>query len=85
MAKSMYGNAHSIGNFTTSNQVGAYVFGLGISDMSPLINNITNSLVIGFKSQYPTLFISETGANKQSGRVGIGNVTDPQAKLLVTF
>lgn len=80
-AKSMFGNAHSIGNFTTSNQVGAYVFGLGISDVYPLINNTTNSLVIGFKSQYPTLFVSETASGNQSGRVGIGNVTDPQAKL----
>lgn len=80
-AKSMFGNAHSIGNFTTSNQVGAYVFGLGISSISPLINNITNSLVVGFNSQYPTLFVSETPSNMQSGRVGIGNVTDPQAKL----
>ena len=80
-AKSMFGNAHSIGNFTTSNQVGAYVFGLGISDVYPLINNTTNSLVVGFKSQYPTLFVSETPTGNQSGRVGIGNVTDPQAKL----
>jgi len=80
-AKSMFGNAHSIGNFTTSNQVGAYVFGLGISDVYPLINNTTNSLVIGFKSQYPTLFVSETASGNQSGRVGIGNVSDPQAKL----
>ncbi len=81
MAKSMFGNAHSIGNFTTSNQVGAYVFGLGISDVSPLSNHTTNSLVVGFKSQYPTLFVSETPTGKQSGRIGIGNVTDPQAKL----
>lgn len=80
-AKSMFGNAHSIGNFTTSNQVGAYVFGLGISDVYPLINTTTNSLVIGFNSQYPTLFVSETASGNQSGRVGIGNVTDPQAKL----
>lgn len=80
-AKSMFGNAHSIGNFTTSNQVGAYVFGLGISDVYPLINTTTNSLVVGFKSQYPTLFVSETASGDQSGRVGIGNVTDPQAKL----
>lgn len=63
---------------------GAFVLGQGRVD-AILTNSIQSSLVIGFNSSYPTLFVSRTERGKQSGRVGIGNVTDPQAKLLVTF
>ena len=40
--------------------------------------------MIGFNSQYPTLFVSDSplSANfDKTGRIGIGNITDPQAKL----
>ena len=83
-AKSMFGNAFAVGNFTRSDAVGAYVFGLGVSSEVPLVNNVGNSLVIGFKSTKPTLFVSESeySANYDlTGKVGIGNVTSPQAKL----
>lgn len=50
-----------------------------------LINNIQKSLMIGFDSQYPTLFVSRpyvTSPNHTTtGRIGIGNITDPQSKL----
>lgn len=59
---------------------GAFVLGQGRVD-AILTNSIQSSLVIGFNSSYPTLFVSRTERGKQSGRVGIGNVTDPQAKL----
>ena len=46
-----------------------------------LENNIESSLMIGFNSTVPTLFVGESSASDKSGRVGIGNITDPQAKL----
>jgi len=50
-----------------------------------LTNNISSSLMIGFDSQYPTLFVSRPYVASPyyttTGRIGIGNVTDPQAKL----
>lgn len=46
-----------------------------------LTNNKMYSLAVGFNSNVPTFFVSETPSNLQSGRVGIGNNTDPQAKL----
>ncbi|MDD2528950.1 MAG: hypothetical protein PHW35_13505 [Lentimicrobiaceae bacterium] len=48
---------------------------------SYLTNNKMYSLAVGFNSNVPTFFVSETPSNLQSGRVGIGNNTDPQAKL----
>lgn len=83
-AKSMFGNAFSVGNFTISDAVGAYVFGLGVSSAIPFVNDVENSLAVGFLSTKPTLFVSESPSNAnydRTGRVGIGNVTDPQAKL----
>lgn len=83
-AKSMFGNAFVVGNFTRSDAVGAYVFGLGVSSAIPLVNTVGNSLAIGFISTKPTLFVSESpySANYDlTGRVGIGNITAPQAKL----
>jgi hypothetical protein len=83
-AKSMFGNAFSIGNFVKSNATGGYVFGLGISSSEPLSNSVENSLAIGMKSTKPTLFISEStasSANNLTGKIGIGSVTSPQAKL----
>jgi len=59
---------------------GAFVIGKGRVD-DKLINNQQESLMIGFNSAYPTLFVSRTQLDYQSGRIGIGNVTAPQAKL----
>lgn len=80
-AKSMFGNAFTLGNFTQSDANGAYVLGLGVSSQVPFVNNIQNSLAIGFLSTKPTLFINESPTSNRTGCIGIGNVTDPQAKL----
>ena len=83
-AKSMFGNDFAIGNFVKTGATGGFVFGLGISSSEPLTNPVENSLAIGMKSTKPTLFISEStasSANNLTGKIGIGNVTAPQAKL----
>jgi hypothetical protein len=69
-------NANSFG-------AGAMVLGKGFGGASGerITNNINNSLMIGFNSIYPTLFISSSPSKLKTGKVGIGNVTDPQAKL----
>lgn len=59
---------------------GGFVLGSGRVD-AKLTNNLQGSLMIGFNSAYPTLFVSRTVYGQQSGRVGIGNVTNQQAKL----
>jgi len=46
-----------------------------------LTSNKMHSLAVGFKSTFPTFFVSESPASDRSGKVSIGNTTDPQAKL----
>ena len=46
-----------------------------------LTSNKMHSLAVGFKSTFPTFFISESPASDKTGKVSIGNTTDPQAKL----
>jgi hypothetical protein len=55
--------------------------GFGTSASDHIVNAIDNSLMIGFNSIYPTLFISSSPSRNSTGRVGIGDVTQPQAKL----
>lgn len=59
----------------------AIVIGSGYANLFRLENNHTYSLMVGFLSQYPTLFVSTSPSYNKTGRIGIGNVTDPEAKL----
>lgn len=63
------GNSHSI------------AIGSGYSDWFRLENNRTYSLMVGFLSQYPTLFVGTSPSYNKTGCIGIGNVTNPEAKL----
>jgi hypothetical protein len=69
-------NASSLGN--SSMVIGS---GYGETASEHLINAMENSLMVGFNSIYPTLFISKSPSKHTTGRVGIGNVTEPLAKL----
>jgi len=71
----------TMGSNLKAQQDHAIVIGSGHSNYFRLTNNNTYSLMIGFLSQYPTLFVSTSPAYNKTGRVGIGNVTSPQAKL----
>lgn len=64
---------------STSNSfaIGYGNIGLG----NELTTTVPYSLIVGFKSKFPTLYVGPTSTNYESGRVGIGNVTDPLAKL----
>ncbi len=59
---------------------GGFVIGRGKID-AILTNNYDKTLVVGFNSDKPTLFVGMTPSGYESGRIGIGNVTAPQAKL----
>jgi len=59
---------------------GGFTIGVGRVD-SLLTNNFQETLIIGFNSPTPTVFVGRTSFGNQSGRVGIGNITAPQAKL----
>ncbi|OQX76865.1 MAG: hypothetical protein B6D61_08110 [Bacteroidetes bacterium 4484_249] len=57
------------------------IIGCGFDDNNPLVNGISRSLMIGFNSDKPTLFVGMSDGVGYTGKVAIGDVTDPQAKL----
>lgn len=61
---------------------GAFVFGSGFGSSNALINNTANSLMIGFKSQVPTVYVGPSPDAASSGKVGIGTA-DPGFKLTI--
>ncbi len=81
-----YSNAIAIGSAVKSNRYKSIVIGSGsYSSNKYLENNIKESLIVGFNSIYPTLFVVEPNeqdlAFSKTGRIGIGNITAPKAKL----
>lgn len=81
-------NAESDGTFVLGSNAnsragGAIILGHGYGDHSSdrINNTIANSLMVGFNSIYPSLFISSSPDREKTGKVGIGNVTDPESKL----
>ncbi|MDD4374813.1 MAG: hypothetical protein PHG67_12920, partial [Bacteroidales bacterium] len=71
----------ALGRFLRTNTSPAIVIGTGYDIDNPLINNIPNSFMVGFNSNLPTFTVSDSWGINRTGRIGIGNVTDPQAKL----
>ncbi|MEI8047021.1 MAG: hypothetical protein WCI92_06560 [Bacteroidota bacterium] len=78
-AKANSSQSLAIGRFVESNATGTIVIGSS-SDGYSLINNIPNSLMIGFNSNIPTLFVGPSANFTSIGKVGIGT-TIPQSTL----
>jgi hypothetical protein len=74
-------NSVVLGMFLKTNTSPAIVLGAGFDQNNRLENDVPYSMMIGFGSTKPTLFVSPSGGVNNTGRIGIGNVTDPQAKL----
>lgn len=70
----------AIGTAITSNAYQAMVFGHGQISY-PLTNNIDQSIMFGINSDLPSLFIQKALGTGYTGKVGIGNITSPEAKL----
>jgi hypothetical protein len=70
-----------IGNYLQATQSRSFIIGSGSGLNSPLINNKPNSLMIGFGSVNPTFFVSGAPGGNKTGSIGVGNITDPQAKI----
>ena len=74
-------NSVVFGKYANAVASHSMVLGYGSGNLQRLNNNVSNSLMVGFNSSVPTLFIGPSMANGYTGKIGIGNVTDPQAKL----
>ena len=79
----------SLGNFVStsgplSGDAHNIVIGRGVSSSQLLVNNITNSLMVGFNSNIPTLFVSPASGVGTTGAIGIGTTCIPaDCKLAV--
>ena len=73
----------ALGKFARANATKAVVIGCGLdnTDAKALINNYSGTLMVGFNSNRPTLFVSSSNGMSTTGKIGIGNVTIPSAKL----
>jgi len=69
------------GSYANAEVPYSMVIGYGKNNDTRLINSISNSLMIGFNSNQPTFFVKGGIPPFNTGQIGIGNVTDPQAKL----
>lgn len=84
-AKASGGPSFSFGRHVESSASGAFVIGYSESNYR-LVNDLPSSLMIGFGSKNPTLFVGPspfTINHDATGNVGIGT-SDPGAKLQVT-
>ena len=83
VAKSYQPNAIAMGKYVKAQAPNSVVIGSGVNgDESRLLtNNVSNSFMVGFNSCYPTLFVSASSDCNNTGKVGIGNVISPRAKL----
>ena len=71
----------AIGKYITTTRSNSIIIGGGKDEPNRLSCDVANSLAVGFESSLPTLFIGPASIPTGTGRVGIGNVTDPLAKF----
>ncbi|MEZ5199226.1 MAG: hypothetical protein R2764_23425 [Bacteroidales bacterium] len=74
-------NSFALGSFCKASGTSSFVLGNGPNSASILTNSIGYSLMVGFNSDKSTLFVSPSSGNGSTGKIGIGDVTSPSAKL----
>lgn len=76
------GTSVAIGRFLKTSISSSMVIGYGLNSPSTYLNNdIEFSMMMGFNSNVPTFFVSSSNGAGTTGKIGIGNVTNPSAKL----
>ncbi|MBI4647837.1 MAG: hypothetical protein HY738_14915, partial [Bacteroidia bacterium] len=75
-------NSIAIGNNVSSTAMNSIVIGSGTSGYF-LLNSISNSLMVGFNSNIPTLFVGTSSGSETTGKVGIGTTGFDNFKLSV--
>ena len=73
----------AIGNYVKATGQNSFVLGSGTTASYPLINSTDNSIAFGVNSNKPTVLITKSLNNNYTGKVAIGQVANPQAKLHV--
>jgi len=73
----------SFGKDINASALESMVIGVGFSSGSKITNSNPNSLMVGFNSDIPTLFVGTSAGLATTGDIGIGN-SSPSSKLDVT-
>lgn len=73
----------ALGNYVMATAQNSFVIGSGATASYPLTNDTENSIALGTNSNTPTMLITKSLNNNYTGKVAIGQVTTPQAKLHV--
>lgn len=73
-------NSMALGMYAHSQNAYGITIGRGLSSTKPL-SNTTSGIMLGMYSNVPTLYISSSSGENRTGKVAIGNVTSPLAKL----
>ena len=71
----------AIGNYVKTTAQNTFIFGSGATSSYPLTNNVANSIAFGVNSNQPTMLITKALNNNYTGKVAIGQVATPEAKL----
>ena len=79
-ANAMAMNSYALGGYVGSESQGSITIGIGIYPLY-LKNTTPYSLLVGFNSDLPTFFVSTSDGAGTTGKIGIGNITSPEAKL----
>lgn len=74
-------SSFTLGRFLKSNSSSAFVIGSGAGSAGYLENSQAGSLMVGFNSKFPTFFVSNSSGSALTGKIGIGNITNPTSKL----
>lgn len=73
-------NSMAMGMYAHSQNAYGITIGRGLSSIKPL-SNTTSGIMLGMYSNVPTLYISPSNGENRTGKIGIGNITSPSAKL----
>lgn len=79
-AKALGAYSGAFGNFVKAVANNSFVLGTGFSSTLPLTNSAAG-IMMGVNSQQPTLTITAAANATRTGKIAIGNVTSPSAKL----
>jgi hypothetical protein len=81
MAEAQTTSSIVIGRHLKTTSSGGVIIGTGYGSTQLLTNPNSYSLMVGFNSTLPTLFVSSSYGATATGKIGIGNITNPISKF----
>jgi hypothetical protein len=81
MVEANNSNYLAIGRHLKTTASATFILGTGIGPNQYLVNSTPSSLMVGFNSVYPTFFVGTSDFGDKTGKVAIGNMTNPTAKF----